>query len=136
VLQEAPLIVVDGAHNADSARRLREAAEALFPGRRVILVFGTSVDKDIEGMVRELLPLQARVLVAASRHPRAASVEKLASAWQKYQPCEAFRSVSGAIKEALRGASPSDLVLVTGSLFVVAEALDYFRRRKRTGLAR
>jgi dihydrofolate synthase/folylpolyglutamate synthase len=130
VLREAPLVVADGAHNADSARRLREAVLALFPGRRVSLVFGTSVDKDIEGMARELSPLGARVLVAASRHPRAAPTEKVAEAWEKYQTCESFSSVPRALKAALAGALPSDLILATGSLFVVAEAIEYFRRKK------
>jgi len=130
VLQEAPLVVVDGAHNADSARRLREAVLALFPGRRVTLVFGTSVDKDIESMARELSPLGARVLVAASRHPRAAPPEKVAGAWEKYQSCESFPSVPRALEEALARALSSDLILATGSLFVVAEAIEYFRRRK------
>ncbi|HJW88691.1 MAG TPA: cyanophycin synthetase, partial [Dehalococcoidia bacterium] len=132
VLQEAPLVVVDGAHNADSARRLREAVLALFPGRRVTLVFGTSVDKDIDGMARELSLLRARVLVAASRHPRAAAPEKVAGVWEKYQACESFPSVPRALEEALARALPTDLILATGSLFVVAEAIESLRRRKGT----
>ncbi|MFH1482897.1 MAG: folylpolyglutamate synthase/dihydrofolate synthase family protein [Chloroflexota bacterium] len=130
VLQETPLVVVDGAHNADSAGRLREAVLALFPGRRPVLVFGTSVDKDIEGMARELSPLGARVLVAASRHPRAAATEKVAGVWEKYQACEGFPSVPRALEEALARALPTDLILATGSLFVVAEAVEYLRRKK------
>ena len=130
VLREAPLVVVDGAHNADSARRLREAVEALFPDRRVTIVFGSSVDKDIEGMARELSPLGARMLAAASRHPRAAPTEAVVRAWEQYGACETFTSVPLALKAALTGASPSDLILATGSLFVVAEAVRYFSGRK------
>ena len=130
VLRETPMVVVDGAHNADSARRLREAVLALLPGRRIILVFGTSVDKDIEGMARELSPLGAEVLVAASHHPRAAPAEMVARVWANYQSCQSFPSVPQALEEALARAMASDLILATGSLFLVAESIEYFRRRK------
>ncbi|HIC88310.1 MAG TPA: bifunctional folylpolyglutamate synthase/dihydrofolate synthase, partial [Anaerolineae bacterium] len=70
-----PTLVVDSAHNADSAEKLRLALQELFhpdQSKRLGLVFGASWDKDIEGMLRVLLPLADYVVASRSRHPRAA----------------------------------------------------------------
>src|SRR5439155_5623211 len=77
IVRRAPLTIVDGAHNADSAAQLRRALAGLFPGRPLVLVLGTSVDKDIPGIVRELAPTAARVIVTMSSHPRSAPLHRL-----------------------------------------------------------
>ena len=124
VLRERPPVVVDGAHNRDSARRLRETVQAYFPGRRVVLVFGTSGDKDIPGMAQELVPLASRVILTASRHPRAAPAAALEGFFQAV-PYEVATSVPEAMEKALALAGGEGMVLVTGSLFVVAEVIEW-----------
>ena len=57
VLSHRPLLVVDGAHNPDSARKLKQSLEQYFSFDRAILIIGTSADKDIAGIVSELVPL-------------------------------------------------------------------------------
>ena len=124
VLRERPPVVVDGAHNRDSARRLRETVQAYFPGRRVVLVFGTSGDKDIPEMAQELVPLASRVILTASHHPRAAPIDTLKQFFQSV-PYEVATSVPEAIERALALAGGEGMVLVTGSLFVVAEVIEW-----------
>src|SRR5690606_29004174 len=77
VLQRDPLVVVDGAHNADSAEKLVRALRDHFRFRTAILVVGTSRDKDIAGIAAGLRPLSARVIVTRSRNPRAAESSAL-----------------------------------------------------------
>ncbi len=72
LLNRSPAVVVDSAHNVDSARRLRIALDDYFPTRRVVLILGVSDDKDIAGMLDELLPRVSRVIATRSSHPRAA----------------------------------------------------------------
>ena len=118
--------MVDAAHNADSARRLKEAIAEYFDHDRLILVIGASSDKDVAGMVTELTPVSSAVIATRSRHPRALAVEPLLDAL-KNQGIEATASknVGDAVERALSIAGAKDLVCVTGSLFVAAEAREH-----------
>jgi dihydrofolate synthase/folylpolyglutamate synthase len=127
VLQRDPLLVVDGAHNADSAKKLGQALPQYFRFDRVVLVVGTSRDKDIAGIVDGLLPLNAKVIVTRSKNPRAADTSALkAEFFCRGVKSDVAETVESAVAAALREAGPKDLVCVTGSLFVVAEAIEYY----------
>ena len=78
IVSREPLVVVDGAHNGDSARKLAAALEEEFLYRRLLLVLGTSADKDLEGIVSALAPAASAVVATRSRHARAADPERLA----------------------------------------------------------
>ncbi len=134
ILKQKPLLVVDGAHNADSMRKLAKAVSKYFDYDRCIVIFGTSCDKDIAGMVKELRSLADRVIITSSTHPRAASISVLAEAFQDGgMVVEESRSVPEALSRALSEVRATDMVLVTGSLFVVAEALDYAAKQLDQG---
>ncbi len=127
ILRQRPTVVIDGAHNVASMRRLVDNIKAYFPGKRILLVFGTSCDKDIPGIINELASLSPQVIVTQASHSRAAPLAALATEFSKrgIEP-ETRRTITEAISRALSSASKTDVVCVTGSLFVVAEALDYF----------
>ncbi|MCH8864432.1 MAG: bifunctional folylpolyglutamate synthase/dihydrofolate synthase [Chloroflexi bacterium] len=127
VMRREPWLVVDGAHNADSARRLVAALRQYFVFQRLTLIFGASSDKNIAGMVAELASFPNRVIVTSSRHPRAVSPDSLSGEFTRQgMSAEVTENVSAAIEIALAGAAPGDLICVTGSLFIVAEAMEYF----------
>jgi dihydrofolate synthase/folylpolyglutamate synthase len=131
VLRRDPLLVVDGAHNADSAERLAKALPEYFRFAKAILVIGTSRDKDIAGMVGGLLPLFTGVIVTRSRNPRATDVSALAAEFSRRGvKAKEAETVESAVEMALRESGPGDLVCVTGSLFVVAEAIEHFEANK------
>jgi dihydrofolate synthase/folylpolyglutamate synthase len=126
ILREEPLLIVDGAHNADSARRLREALEQLFHFQRAILIIGTSFDKDIAGFIAELVPLFDTAIVTRSQHPRASAPQSLAAEFAKYKmKVSVAEEVNEAISQALRMAKKEDLICATGSLFLVAEVREW-----------
>jgi dihydrofolate synthase/folylpolyglutamate synthase len=128
-----PPVVVDGAQNADSALKLREALADWFPGRGLVLVFGASSDKDIPGMLHHLLPIARVAIVTRSRHPRAADPATLASLAETHpaRPSDlrVTHSVAEALTEALDAARADEIVCATGSLFVVAEAREAWLAR-------
>lgn len=127
IMRREPWLVVDGAHNADSARRLVAALTQHFAFQRLTLIFGASSDKNIAGMVAELASFPDTVIVTSSRHPRAMSPDSLAGQFARQGiTAEVTENVSEAIEIALAGAVPGDLICVTGSLFIVAEAMEYF----------
>jgi dihydrofolate synthase/folylpolyglutamate synthase len=127
ILQQNPTVLVDGAHNVASMKMLVNNIKAYFPHKRIFLVFGTSCDKDIPGIINELVPLSPQVIVTRTSHSRSAPPPTLAAEFTKrgIHP-ETGKTVTEAISRALSLADRKDIICVTGSLFVVAEALDYF----------
>jgi dihydrofolate synthase/folylpolyglutamate synthase len=135
-LQRQPDLIVDCAHNGDSALRLRETLARFFPaaaGRRTALVFGASADKDIPAMLRTLLPaapadgyaLPVKIVLTRSGHPRQADPAQLAALAREIAPACAIAatdSLDAALSDVLAWAAPGDLICVTGSAFVVAQA--------------
>jgi dihydrofolate synthase / folylpolyglutamate synthase len=121
-----PPIVLDGAHNGDSAHKLVESLAEVFPGRRLVLVFGTSQDKDLARILAELMPAASVLVLTRSDHPRAwTDLEDLgarASALRPDVQMVIAPEVPHALEQARRLAGPADLICVTGSLFVVAAA--------------
>lgn len=123
ILRVSPTVVVDAAHNADSAGRLMETVERRFLYNRLILVFGASAEKDTAGMARILGRAATRVIVTSSGHRRAANLVTLADAFSPFAPVETEPDPAEAIRLAVSQASPDDLVLVTGSVFLVGRAI-------------
>jgi len=129
VLRRKPWLVVDGAHNANSTMRLVKALKDYFTYDRAILIFGASHEKDIGGMVAELASLGGKVIVTRTRHPRAARTDVLAGEFSKHGiKAEVAEAVGGAIEKALAEAGADDLIIATGSLFLVAEVMEYVRK--------
>jgi dihydrofolate synthase/folylpolyglutamate synthase len=125
LLNRSPAVVVDSAHNVDSARKLRIALDDYFPTRRVVLLFGASDDKDIAGMLDELLPRISRVVATRSTHPRAADPEKIAAlVRERGCPAETSGDPAPALEQALALVGPEDVLLAAGSLFVAGAVLE------------
>jgi dihydrofolate synthase / folylpolyglutamate synthase len=136
VLNRSPLVIVDSAHNRDSARRLRTALDDYVPGRRVVLLFGVSDDKDIPGILDELSPRLLRMVATRSTHPRAAEPEKLAAlARERGFPAEVDPDPAHALERALLLAGSDGVLLVAGSLFLAGMVLSEWRRVSRKILA-
>jgi dihydrofolate synthase/folylpolyglutamate synthase len=128
VLGRRPLLVVDGAHNRDSARKLKDALRQYFQFDNLVFIIGTSADKDVSGIVSELAPMADRVIVTRSRHPRATRPEVLASEFARLgREAEVVGNVAEAVAEARRKAGGKDLICATGSLFLVAEVIEYMK---------
>lgn len=142
VVHREPIVIVDGAHNVDSMTKLNQAMGELFHRQRLVVVLGTSSDKDIAGMLEELgnwagsiLGLMIEQVIATkSKHPRAAEASEIAEqADLRGLKAEVQERIPDALKRAEEIAlslGPTEhgkpIVLVTGSLFTVAEAREYY----------
>lgn len=135
VIQRQPPIAIDCAHNRDSARKLRLALDDYFPGKGIVMVFGASEDKDLQGMFTELIPRVQQVIATKSFHPRAMEPSLIIEmAHQFGKPAKAIDGVAEALAEAQRIAGDEMMVLVTGSIFVAAVAREaWFSQTKLTG---
>lgn len=147
ILSENPLVVVDSAHNRDSALKLRLALDDYFPGKPVVLIFGASEDKDIEGMFAELMPRVRHVVATRSYHPRALEPQALVEIAHRYgRPAVVTQSVEEALERALELsreqaqepvleqavhlAGGEALVLAAGSIFVAAGVRDTWLKQQ------
>lgn len=121
---DRPPTIVDGAHNDYSAQRLRQAVEALHPGRPRVVVLGISANKDIAGIVANLAPGARAMVITRARHSRAAAPADIRAAAEKAGVAAIeVDDVRGAIEKARELAGDDGLVLVAGSLFLAGEAL-------------
>lgn len=125
VLARRPWLVVDGAHNGESSRRLRQTLAQFFPGQPVIPIVGTSGGHDHGAIVSELASLAQRVIVVRSRHPRATDPALLATEFARHGVAATpAADLPAALALAQAWAQSDAVILVTGSLYVVAEAIE------------
>jgi len=121
LLNKDPILVVDSAHNLDSALKLRLTIDDYLGCQSVILLFGVSEDKDIAGMFTQLMPRVKRLIATQSTHPRAYSAEKLVElAHQFGRSAVAIPDIAAALEEAMNEADHETAVVVAGSIFVAA----------------
>ncbi len=114
IIQEDPKIIFDGAHNVASIQALIRTIQVYFPQKEITVIFGTSSDKNISKMIFELNKISCRCIFTKANHPRAFEFPN-------------FVSVPAALRLALAKSTRNDVILVTGSLFVVADARQYLQ---------
>lgn len=122
-----PTVLVDCAHNDDSAARLVAALETDFHYHRLILLFGAPEDKNVAGMLARLLPLAGEVIMTTANHPRSASPQRLAELAAGHgKRAITTQSVAEGLEMALASANPDDLVVTTGSIIVIGDLLNHW----------
>lgn len=122
-----PTVLVDCAHNDDSAARLVAALQADYDYARLVLLFGAPEDKNVAGMLARLLPLADEVVMTTANHPRSATPEQLADmAAGLGHAAVVTHSVADGLRAALAAAGPGDLVCATGSIIVVGDLLNHW----------
>lgn len=123
VMGQRPLIVADGAHNGESAEALAAALREYFSWKRCFLVIGVTRDKDLRSMGFALARLAELIVCVGFRNPRSMDPYQMIQEIGFLGPAAvAEESVAAGLETALAHASEDDLVCVTGSLYVVAEA--------------
>jgi dihydrofolate synthase/folylpolyglutamate synthase len=123
--------VLDGAHNPAAAERLAATWKAAYGEKRANLIVGILRDKDVQGICEALLPIAGRILAVPVQSPRSATPQEICKAIGRLAPrqeCIAVRDLPGAIRIA---SSMERRTLITGSLFLVGEALAFFERSTR-----
>jgi len=123
ILGRDPLLVMDGAHNVDSIQRMLTTLVEDVPFDRLLVIAGFSADKDIKGMMRELTSRADELILTKSIHPRSADPDQIAALDEEGSArVTLINDVASALWQTLERSNAGDLVCVTGSLFVVAEA--------------
>ena len=125
LVHRKPLIILDGAQNLASVNVLKKTIRDNFEYKKLILILGISSDKDISGICKALSSLADSVILTCAATPRAADPQKLAKYFKS--KLHLTFSVKEAKLLARNLANKKDLILVTGSLFVIGEFRDVGR---------
>lgn len=126
-IAEAPLTLLDGAHNADGARALAEALRALYPERPLYLLFGALADKDVRAIAAHLFPLAKALHLAAPRSERALPLDALEALAREHGLAPRIHASIGEGVDAARAHARAEggerpLVLIAGSLYLIGDA--------------
>ena len=117
-------IILDGAHNPHAARQLAQTWREEFGEEKATLILGAMADKDIAGVIAELTPIAASIRCVRVNNPRSLSAAELAELAQG----TAYETLATALENP-----PAERVLITGSLFLIGEALTHFRLAEPDG---
>jgi dihydrofolate synthase / folylpolyglutamate synthase len=137
---EAPLTVLDGAHNPSGVEALVEAFDGLVGDRPLVAVVSVLDDKDAAGMLRPLLPRLHDLVVTSSANPRALPPATLASLASQLGgvaeggEIEIVADPHAALARGRELAGPDGAVVATGSIYLVADLLSPRGRRKASAL--
>jgi dihydrofolate synthase/folylpolyglutamate synthase len=119
-----PEYVLDVAHNPAGAWALRSALSSCYDGRRLIFVFGAMRDKAIGEVSEILFPLAEKIVATQAENPRSATPEEIReAAWRTHAEIELSIDVPSAIERARVVAGKDGIVVITGSIYVVGEAM-------------
>jgi dihydrofolate synthase/folylpolyglutamate synthase len=108
-VSDHPTVILDCAHTAESAQALAQTFEAVYPGKKAVVVLGMSMDKDADAFIKTLAPITQTLILTKADHPRAMDWGGVAV------------SVGEAMDKARTLAGNDGIILVTGSVFVCAQ---------------
>lgn len=135
VLCEKPLFVMDGAHNADAAKKLRETLKRGFTNCKIIYIIGVLADKEHEEMLKIMLPMAHQVYTLTPDNPRAMSGQALAVEAGKYHEQVSYcATAQEAVERAFSIAGQKDaMILAFGSLSYLKKLRDAVKEKLYNG---
>ena len=130
IISKKPTIILDGAQNGASMQALRKTIKQRFGRSALWLIFGIAKDKELADTCRAASLISENIIVTKANNPRAMSPQRLA----KYFPSTSRMFMSESVREALGLAASktnsNGLIVITGSLYVCAEARAIVRTRQ------
>jgi len=132
ILNKHPFLIIDSAHNVDSTRKLIKAIDDYFPGFQVILIFGASEDKDIDGMLKLLSKRAEKIILTKAFHPRAIEPVEICKVLEKYtNDIVTTCNCEEALESAKLLMANNKLILASGSIFIAAAIRNLWNGNKK-----
>ncbi len=134
IIQNNPTLILDGAHNPNGVKMVRETLKEIFSYQRLILVLAIFADKDYKKMIKILSPNADLFITTKAKNPRATPPQIIAKEAEQYidqNKIIVTENIPQAIRCALSNSKEDDLICITGSLYAVGEAKRYFRIKNK-----
>lgn len=128
IVSKKPLFIIDGAHNADAAKRLRETIDTYFADKNKFYIMGMFRDKEVDKVVETIvIDGQMVFTTQAPNNPRALTSVELANIVSKYNSrVSCCDSVEEAVEFATSMANKDDVIIACGSLAYLGKIIDIF----------
>jgi dihydrofolate synthase/folylpolyglutamate synthase len=137
IIQKNPILVLDGAHNPNGVKVVRQTLEEIFCYHRLVLVLGIFADKDYKKMIKIIAPLADLIIATKSKNPRATPPQIIAKEAAQYidrNKIMVTKNIPQAINYAISNSHKDDLICITGSLYTIGEAKRYFKIKNQETL--
>ena len=124
VMKSEPLVVIDGAHNIDGIEKLTESIDMYFKYNKLVLILGILADKQVNEMIKMITPKATKIICVTPHSDRAELASELKEAIDKLNidcSVEAVEDYEKAYKKALNYCDKEDLLLVSGSLYMIGD---------------
>ena len=126
VLKQHPLVLLDGAHNADGIAKLAQSLPHYVNGRKITLVLGVLGDKEYPLMLSEIFPLIHQAVLTEPLSERKLDLDSLAKATAHFhKPVILEKEIPRAFDRALEITDENDMILCCGSLYMIGEIREY-----------
>lgn len=122
IVSRSPLILLDGAHNPSAMREMVKSLKEIFPRKKIIAIFSCLTSKDKRGMARQLEKLTDTIILTKIDAERAAEMPELKRAFLKTVSIR--DTIKNALSLAREFSDKNSLILITGSIYLVAEAYE------------
>lgn len=132
IMDTMPLVVLDGAHNIDGIKKLKENLSTYFNYKDLILVLGILADKQVEEMIKEICPMAKRIIAVTPHSERAELCDELRKKIEGINSCcEAIQDYEEAYIKARSYCEKDSLLVVSGSLYMVGDMRKIIRNYKK-----
>jgi len=118
LIKEKPITIIDGGHNRQGAKVLRESLEAYFPNQKVTFVMGILADKEVDLILSQLMPKEAKCYCLQVPNPRSLKPEELA---KKVESFGVKAQVITSVDQVFEEADEADIICITGSLYLISK---------------
>ena len=130
-IMENPMFIIDGAHNEDGAKYLCKALEKNFPNKKLTMLIGMLVDKDIDSVLEILMPKFNKVITTTPDSDRAISAEELKNKISKYvDDVVSIKDIDKAVRYTLDNSNEDDVIISAGSLYLIGEVRTLLKERE------
>jgi len=119
VIRHKPMVIIDGAHNKDSFRKLRNTIKKYLGKKKVTLIFGVSEDKEVRSMLKIIKPYINHFIFTMSEHPRAMGIDEIEKVSKglgliNYSTSE----IDNIIPSILKNNKQDQVYIASGSIFI------------------
>ena len=130
-IMENPMFIIDGAHNEDGAKSLSKALEKNFPNKKLTMLIGMLVDKDIDSVLEILMPKFNKVITTTPDSDRAISADELKNKISKYvDDVVSIKDIDKAVRYTLDNSNEDDVIISAGSLYLIGEVRTLLKERE------
>ncbi|SFB04012.1 dihydrofolate synthase / folylpolyglutamate synthase [Acetitomaculum ruminis DSM 5522] len=130
-LSEKPLFIVDGAHNADAAVKLKKTVETYLKGMNITFIIGVLADKEYKKIIDTMMDIPQKIYTITPPNPRALDAKELAEDISKVNKnVTACESIYEAIKLSMENTKEDEAILAFGSLYYLGDVVRSLKEYK------